>query len=447
MFENLTKKLSGTFAKLKGLGKIRPGNVEEAVRDVKISLLEADVNYKVVADLVESIKNKALGSKVLESLTPYQQFIGIVNEELIRLLSAYEGNCELSVSPAKLNVHMLVGLQGCGKTTTAGKLAKFVSKYHGLQPLLVPLDTKRAAAIDQLKTIGAEIGIPVFTNPDVSDPLKLAREAIGYAQDYGFKLVIFDTAGRLHVDDELMRELEFLEDELKPQEVFFVADSMTGQDAVNSALAFSKKLALSGIIMTKMDGDARGGAALSIVSITKKPIKFIGTGEKFEALEVFHPDRIVSRILGMGDIVTLFEKTKETVDEQHIQKLAQRLKKKSFTIEDFRDQLKQVNKLGSLESIVKMIPGASKMLGARDFSSAEKEFKKIDAIINSMTNQERADHAIINGKRRLRIASGSGTKVTDVNRFLKQFLQTRKMMQKLGGLNPMNIFKKGLSPF
>lgn len=446
MFENLSKRLSNTFNKLSGLGKIREGNIEEAIRDVKLSLLEADVNYKVVGELIDNIKEKALGTKVLESLSPYQQFIGVVNDELIKIFKT-EMDPGLKVSGSDPVIHMLVGLQGSGKTTTAGKLAKYIYKSEGFKPLLVPLDTKRAAAIDQLEVIGREINIPVFASRDIKDPLELAKRAVRHAKEHNFKLVIFDTAGRLHIDEDLMKELSSIQKEFTPREILFVADSMTGQDAVNSAKGFNENLDLSGVILTKIDGDARGGAALSIVSVTGRPIKFIGVGEKFDALEVFHPDRIVSRILGMGDVVTLFERTKDAIEEEEAKKLEQQLRKKSFTIEDFKNQLSQIHKLGSLESIIKLIPGASKMLGGKDLRGAEDQFKRIEAIINSMTVQERNNHAIINGRRRKRIAKGSGTKVEDVNRFLKQFLQTRKMMQKFKNINPRNLLKKGMLPF
>jgi signal recognition particle subunit SRP54 len=448
MFDILTKKLSDTFSKLTGYGKIREGNIEEAIRDVRMSLLEADVNYKVVTKLVESIKNKAVGQKVLESLTPTQHFVGIVNEELIDLFKVEENLKGLRLDSSDgISKLMLVGLQGSGKTTTAGKLAKYIYKNHGYKPLLVPCDIKRAAAQEQLKIIGDEIEIPVFLDKAIQDPVELARLALVHAKEHNFKTVIFDTAGRLHIDQELMDELSELERLLKPQEVLLVADAMTGQDAVNIAKGFEGKLDLSGIILTKMDGDARGGAALSIVSVTGKPLKFIGIGEKFDALEVFHPDRIVSRILGMGDIITLFEKTRDSIEEEEAKELAEKLSKKNFTIQDFLDQLKQVKKLGSLESIMGLIPGMSKLMKMKDLSMAEGEFSKIEAIISSMTIQERNNHAIINGRRRLRIAKGSGTAVSDVNRFLKQFLTTRKMMQRFGSINPANLLRKGMLPF
>ncbi len=447
MFENLSKRLNKTLTKLSGLGKIRESNVEEAIRDVKLSLLEADVNYKVVGEVVDNIKKRAVGAEVLDSLTPYQHFVGIVNQELTNIFEAPDQDKELKVLTSQITVHMLVGLQGSGKTTTAGKLARYIYKNHGFKPLLVPIDTKRPAAIDQLDLIGKEIDVPTFISKDIKDPVKLAQKAMSYAKERNFKCVIFDTAGRLHIDDELMKELSTLEKKLNPHEVLFVADSMTGQDAVNSARGFSDHLGLTGIILTKIDGDARGGAALSIVSIAKKPIKFMGIGEKFDALEVFHPDRVVSRILGMGDVVTLFEKTKDAIEEEEILKLEEKIRKKTFTIEDFRDQLKQINKMGSLESILKLVPGMSKMIKAKDIMSAEGEFKKINAMINSMTIRERNNHAIINGRRRSRIARGSGTTVQDINRFLKQFMQTKKMMQRFSGMNPKNILKKGLLPF
>lgn len=447
MFENLTKRLANAFNKLSGLGKIRESNIEEAIRDVRLSLLEADVNYKVAGDVVENIKKRAIGKEVLESLTPYQHFIGIVNQELINLFKIDEEQQGVTINSSEITKYMLVGLQGSGKTTTAGKLAKFIYKNHGFKPLLVPLDTKRAAAVDQLKIIGDSIDIQTFIPEMIKDPLELSKTALEFAKEHGFKLVIFDTAGRLHIDNELMNELTLIEKSLSPHEVLFVADAMTGQDAVNIAKGFSEHLDLTGIILTKMDGDARGGAALSIVSIVRKPIRFMGVGEKVDALEVFHPDRVISRILGMGDVVTLFEKTKEAVEEEEILKLEENLRKRSFTIDDFLDQLKQVKKIGSLESILELIPGISKMLRTKDMHLAEGEFKKVEAIISSMTLKERSNHAIINGRRRLRIARGSGTSVQDVNRFLKQFIQTRKLMQRFGSMNPMDLLKRGMMPF
>ena len=447
MFENLTKKLTNVFSKLSGLGKIREANIEEAVRDVKLSLLEADVNYKVVGDIVENIKRRAVGKEVLESLTPYQHFIGIVNEELVKIFQAGAESRGLEFNSSGITKLLLVGLQGSGKTTTACKLAKSIYKNHGFKPLLVPLDTKRAAAIEQLKFLGDANDIPTFVKEGVSDPVLLSKLAMEYARDHNFKLVIFDTAGRLHIDEDLMTELSVLRKNLAPEEILFVADAMTGQDAVNIAKGFNDRLGITGIILTKMDGDARGGAALSIVSVVKKPIKFMGVGEKVEALEVFHPDRVVSRILGMGDIVTLFEKTKEAVLEEDVIELAEKLRKKTFTIEDFRDQLKQVKKLGSLENILELIPGISKMVKMKDVHLADGEFKRIEAIISSMTTQERNNHALINGRRRLRIAKGSGTAVQEVNRFLKQFMQTKKMMQRFGSMNPKDLMRKGMFPF
>lgn len=441
MFEDLTKKLGDVFAKLSQAGKLRESNIEEAIRDVRLSLLEADVNYKVVLRIVENIKSEALGQRVLESLSPYQQFIGIVNRELIRIFESGEKDSELSFEPSGITRVMLVGLQGSGKTTTAGKLANFIYRKHGFKPLLVPLDTKRAAAIEQLKVIGAGLDIPVFALGS-DNPLNIAKEALEHAREHSFKLVIFDTAGRLHIDEGLMDELAALKRELSPKEILFVADAMTGQDAVNMAKGFNDRLGITGIILTKMDGDARGGAALSIVSVVGRPIKFIGVGEKPDAFDPFHPERAVSRILGMGDIVTLFEKTKDAVEEEEIIRLAQKVKKKDFTIMDFLGQLKQIKKLGSLESIIELIPGVSKLLKTKDLHMAEGEFKKIEAMINSMTDQERENHAIMNGRRRLRIALGSGTTVQDLNRFLKQFMQTRKMIQRMGSLSPKDLFKK-----
>ncbi len=444
MFENLSQKLDSAFRKLKGHGRLTEKNIEAGLREVRLALLEADTHYKVVKDFIAGVRARALGQEVMSSLTPAQQVIKIVNEELVRLMG--ERNSDLNLSGPKPAGIMLVGLQGSGKTTTAGKIALFLRK-QGKKPYLVPADVYRPAAVEQLKKIGGELSVPVFDTPDGADPVGVCREARTRASGLGCDVVIIDTAGRLHIDDELMDELVAIKKAVLPSDILLVADAMTGQDAVNIAGTFDKALDIGGVVLTKMDGDARGGAALSIRAVTGKPIKFCGVGEKANALEPFHPDRMASRILGMGDILTLIEKAQEAVDEKKAAELEKKLRKNEFTLEDFRDQMAMVRKMGSLSDIMKMIPGVSKMIQARKVDIDEKELVRIEAIINSMTPAERRNHHIINGSRRRRIARGSGTRVQDVNRLLKNYDQVLKMLKKFNKGGVMRGLPKNMMPF
>ncbi|MBT8370928.1 MAG: signal recognition particle protein [Deltaproteobacteria bacterium] len=443
MFENLSDKLDAVFRKLKGHGKLTEKNIEAGLKEVRMALLEADVHYRVTKRFVAEVKERALGREVLGSLTPGQQVIKIVNEDLTKLMGSRNEDLNLSgSSPVSL---MLVGLQGSGKTTTAGKLAVFLRK-KGKNPFLVPADVYRPAAIDQLKKLGEQLDVPVFSSSVDMDPVRICREAKTVAHRQGCDTLLLDTAGRLHIDEELMDELSRINDAVKPSDILLVADAMTGQDAVNIAKAFNDALNIGGVILTKMDGDARGGAALSIREITGKPIKFIGVGEKLNELEPFHPDRLASSILGMGDVLTLIEKAQETVDEKKAAELEKKLRKSQFTLEDFRDQMVQIRKMGSLGDIMKMIPGMGKIKQMKNLDVDENEFVRIEAIINSMTPKERRQHTIINGSRRKRIAKGSGTRVQDVNRLLKNYSQLLKMLKKFnkGGMRGM---QRGMLPF
>ena len=443
MFENLSDKLDAAFRKLKGHGKLSEKNIEDGLKEVRMALLEADVHYRVTKHFIAEVKERALGQEVLASLTPAQQVIKIVNEELTELMGSQ--NEDLNLSGSSPVAVMLVGLQGSGKTTTAGKLSVFLRK-KGRKPFLVPADVYRPAAIDQLKKLGQQLEVPVFDSSTDMDPVDICREAKTAAHQQGCDTLLLDTAGRLHVDEELMAELGRIKETAKPSDILLVADAMTGQDAVNIADSFNATLDIGGVILTKMDGDARGGAALSIKEITGKPIKFIGVGEKLSELEPFHPDRLASSILGMGDVLTLIEKAQDAVDEKKAAELEKKLRKSQFTLEDFRDQMVQVRKMGSLGDIMKMIPGMGKLKQMKNLDVDEKEFVKIEAIINSMTPRERQQHSIINGSRRKRIAKGSGTRVQDVNRLLKNYTQLLKMLKKLnkGG---MNGIPKGMLPF
>jgi len=433
MFDSLTDRLSSVFKKLRGHGKMTEQNITEALKEVRLALLEADVNFKVVKDFVERIRSRAVGQEVLGSLTPAQQVIKIVHEELISLMGGMSSVLNLSYKPP-IPI-MLVGLQGSGKTTTVGKLGKFL-KDKGRKPYLVPADVQRPAAIEQLRRLGEQLGLPVFDPDPKENPLTICRKALLWADGEDGDVLLIDTAGRLHIDEALMRELEEIRKEIIPREILLVADAMTGQDAVNVAKRFNEALDIQGVILTKLDGDARGGAALSIKAVTGKPIKFIGVGEKLDALEIFHPDRMASRILGMGDVLSLIEKAQEAIDTKKAQELEKKLLKDSFTLEDFREQLQQVKKMGSIDQILSMIPGMSRLKLPKDFQGSEKELVKVEAIINSMTKQERRSPEILNGSRRLRIAKGSGTTVQDVNQLLKQYLQTKKMLRqfKKGGM-------------
>ncbi len=423
MFENLTNKLETIFKKLRGYGRLNEDNIKDALREVRIALLEADVNLNVVKEFVEKIKVRAIGQEVMSSLTPGQQVVKIVNEELTTMLGGTNNSIALASKPP--TIIMMVGLQGSGKTTTSAKLARRLLK-EGQLPLLVAADVYRPAAIEQLNILGKELGIPVFNENGTNNPVDICKRSLAEALEKGCRSIVIDTAGRLHIDEELMQELKNIKSEIKPHEILFVADSMTGQDAVNVAKTFNEHIGIDGIVLTKMDGDARGGAALSIRSVTGKPIKFIGIGEKLDQLEQFYPDRIASRILGMGDVLSLIEKAQDSFNQDAAQKIQKKLREDSFTLEDFRDQLSQIRKLGPIEQIVSMIPGMGKVKVGEE---NEKELVRIAAIIDSMTRKERNNHTIINGSRKKRIAKGSGTEVWEVNRLLKQFVQMKKMMR------------------
>jgi signal recognition particle subunit SRP54 len=440
MFDSLSDKLADVFKKLKGHGKLSEKNIEEGLKEVRLALLEADVHYKVVKSFVADIRERALGQEVMASLTPGQQVVKIVNETLTQLMGSK--NEVLNLSGPKPFPVMLVGLQGSGKTTTCGKLSIILRK-KGYRPYLVPADVRRPAAIDQLTKLGAQLDIPVYPSTLEMEPVHICREAIIAAHQGGCDVVLLDTSGRLHVDAELMDELCRIKDAVHPSDILLAADAMTGQDAVNIAKAFNDALDIGGVILTKMDGDARGGAALSIKSITAKPIKFIGVGEKLSDLEPFHPDRIASSILGMGDVLTLIERAQEAVDEKTALELEKKLRRNEFTLADFRDQLVQIRKMGPLTDILGLLPGMGKVKQLKNLQVDEKELVRVEAIINSMTPHERRQHGIINGSRRRRIAKGSGTSVQDVNRLLKNYTQILKMLKKLnkGGI------QRGMLPF
>ena len=427
MFENLTDKLDGVFKKVTGRGKLSEANIQAALKEVRLALLEADVNYKVVKKLVEDIRQRALGQEVFHSLTPGQQLIKIVNEEMTRLMG--EARQGLALTGKTPHILMLVGLQGSGKTTTAAKLAKFLRK-QGRNPYLVPVDIYRPAAIDQLTKLGEQTNIPVFPASKTQRPLEICLNALARAGKEGADVLIIDTAGRHHIDETLMAELAEIKEKINPAEILLVADAMTGQDAVNVAKHFNETLNITGVVLTKMEGDARGGAALSIKAVADTPIKFIGVGEKLDALEFFYPDRMASRILGMGDMLSLIDKAQDEFDEKEALKLEKKLKKNKFDLEDFQIQLKQMKKLGSLEQIMGMLPGMGQLKKLKKLKPDENELVKVEAIINSMTRQERRNHKIINGSRRKRIGRGSGTTVQDVNKLLKNFTQTKKMMER-----------------
>ncbi len=433
MFENLTERLNQAFSRLKGRGKLSEADIDRALREVRLALLEADVNYRVVKDFVARVKERALGQEVMESLTPAQQVIKIVHEELIRTLGDKASPLDLS-GPTPLAI-VLVGLQGSGKTTTAAKLARFL-KRRGRNPYLVAADIYRPAAIEQLKTLGQSLGLPVFEPQPGQSPPEIARLAMVQAKATGRDIAIIDTAGRLHIDEALMEELKAIKEATSPKEILLVADAMTGQDAVNMAKAFDEAVGITGVILTKMEGDARGGAALSIRAVTGKPIKFLGTGEKLEALEIFAPDRIANRILCMGDILSLIEKAQETFDQKKALELQEKLRREAFTLEDLRDQIRQIKKMGPLNQLLSLIPGMSKIKNLDSLGVDEKEFSRMEAIINSMTPEERRNPRILNASRKRRIARGSGTSVQDVNRLLKNFAQMQKMLKR--------VKKKGL---
>ena len=438
MFDNLSEKLEGVFKKLRGRGRLTEENIQQALREVRLALLEADVNFKVVKEFVAAVRERAVGQDVLQSLTPAQQVIKIVRDELGRLMGAGEDN-QLDLAARPPVGIMLCGLQGAGKTTTCGKLALKLRRDKR-NPLLVPADVYRPAAIEQLKTLGRQLDIAVYDSSADQDPVDICRAAHAYADRQGYDTLILDTAGRLHIDDALMQELERIKTALEPREVLLVADAMTGQDAVNVATAFDERLDLTGVVLTKLDGDARGGAALSIRAVTGKPIKLAGMGEKLDALETFHADRLAQRILGMGDVLSLIEKAETAMDQGDAAAIEKQLREDGFTLETFRDQLKTIKKMGSVDSLLSMIPGAGKALKQMQGAQLpEDELKKIEAIINSMTAQERRNHKILNGSRRMRIAQGSGTRVQDVNQLLKRFTEAQKMMKKMQKMGPKGL--------
>ncbi|HSB81731.1 MAG TPA: signal recognition particle protein [Candidatus Methylomirabilis sp.] len=428
MFQGLSDRLNDIFKRLRGHGSLTEDNIAESLREVRMALLEADVNVKVVRTFLERVRERAVGRDVLESLSPGQQMVKVVYDELAALMGGTASRLGRAGQPP--TVVMLVGLQGSGKTTTAGKLARLL-RQEGQRPLLVAADLQRPAAQEQLATLGETLGVEVYRNPSAGSAVAVCREAVSLARSRLLDPVILDTAGRLHVDEPLMEELRAIKTDVKPTEILMVADAMTGQDAVNSATAFNHALALSGYILTKLDGDARGGAALSIRSVTGAPIKFIGVGEKLDALEVFHPDRMASRILGMGDVLSLVERAEQAVDAKQAAVLQKKLKAQAFTLEDFRDQLRQIRGMGPLDQLLGMIPGLSRLKGLPDSTAQERELKRVEAIIDSMTPGERQKPEILNGSRRKRIAAGSGTNVADVNRLLKQFADMQKMMRQL----------------
>jgi len=455
MFDSLSDKLESVFKKLRGQGVMSEDNIKEALREVRLALLEADVNFKVVKDFVENVRSKAVGTEVLTSLSPGQQVIRIVHDELVAIMGGGEDNSlDLAAKPPV--AIMMVGLQGAGKTTTCGKLGNLLKKQKR-RTLLVPADVYRPAAIEQLKTVGRQLGLEVFASTADQKPLDICVSAMKFAELNGYDTVIIDTAGRHQIDDFLMNELGEINGAVQPREILFVADAMTGQEAVAIASGFNDRLEISGVVLSKLDGDAKGGAALSIKAVTGKPIKFVGLGEKLDALEVFHADRLVSRILGMGDVLTLVEKAQTLFDEKETTLLQQKLKKNQFDLEDFLAQMQQIKKLGSVESIMGMIPGMGKMMKQmKGAQPSENEIKRIEAIIRSMTPGERANHGIINGSRRLRISKGSGTTVQEVNLLLKRFTEAQKMMKMMQKLGPKGLLKgmggvgglgKGMMPF
>ena len=436
MFESLAEKLEGIFKKLKGRGVLNEESVNAALREIRMALLEADVNFKVVKDFIEEVRGRAVGKEVLESLTPGQQVVKIVHDRLVELMGSTSANIKFgSRIPAPV---MLVGLQGCGKTTTAAKLARLLSAEKRVY--LVSADVYRPAAMEQLAVLGRQIKAGVFEAGSLKDPVKICVEALEQARREGYEVVLIDTAGRLHIDEPLMEELRRIKEAVNPAEILYVADAMTGQDAVNVGAKFNELIGIDGVIMTKMDGDARGGAALSLRAVVGKPLKFVGVGEKIDALEVFHPERMANRILGMGDILSLVEKAQASIDEKTARQMQESLRKSDFTLEDFRSQLKQIKKMGPLKDMIGMIPGMGKIKALKGMETDDGELVKIAAIIDSMTKKERNNYLIIDGRRRKRIASGSGTTVQDVNRLLKNYIEIRKMMKKInskGGIKAL----------
>ena len=443
-FEGLSEKLQAVTRKLRGKSRITESDLKEMLREVKLALLEADVNYKIVKEFISSIQEKALGQDVMKSLTPGQQVIKIVKDEMVELLGGTESKINFTSNPP--TVIMLVGLQGSGKTTTAGKLANLLRK-QGKKPLLVACDVYRPAAIKQLQVVGAQLNIPVYSNETTKDVVKIAKQGIETAISKLNDVVILDTAGRLHIDDELMQELKNVKTSVRPHEILLVVDSMTGQDAVNIAQSFNEAVGIDGVVLTKLDGDTRGGAALSVKKVTGKPIKFAATGEKLSDIEVFNPERMTSRILGMGDVLSIIEKAEEAISQEDAEKLEKQLRKDELDLDDYLAQIRQVKKMGSLSSILKMLPGMNKI---KDLNIDDKEFDKVEAIICSMTPQEKRNTKLLNGSRRMRIAKGSGTTVQDVNKFMKSFEMTQKMMKQMksnkGGMKKMMKNIENMNP-
>ena len=438
-FEGLSSRLQAITKKIKGEARITESNMKEMLREVKLALLEADVNYKIVKEFINNVQEKALGQEVMKSLKPGEQVVKIVKDEMVELLGGTES--KINISPNPPTIIMLVGLQGSGKTTTAGKLANLLRK-QGKKPLLVACDVYRPAAIKQLQVVGGQLNIPVYSEENVKDVVGIARRAMSTAMSKLNDVVILDTAGRLHVDEELMQELQNVKKSVRPHEILLVVDAMTGQDAVNVANEFNTQVGIDGVILTKLDGDTRGGAALSVKKVTGAPIKFAGVGEKLSELEVFHPDRMASRILGMGDVLSIIEKAEANLDLEEAEKLEAQLKKNKFDLNDYLAQLKQVKKMGSFSSILKMIPGMNKL---GDIKVDDKEFDKIEAMINSMSAEERANPKILNGSRRKRIAKGSGRQVSEINRFMDSFEMTQKMMKQMKNKGNMRKMMKGLN--
>ena len=442
MFENLTEKLQRVFKDLRGEGKLTEQNIQDALKEIRLALLEADVNFKVVKQLVENIRHKALGQEVLTAFSPTEQVVKIVKDELVRILGGTESKLRYANTPP--TVYLIVGLQGSGKTTTTGKLALWLSK-NGHRPLMVSVDVYRPAAREQLRVVASQVNLPIYLGKDSEKaPLELAKGAKREAIESGRDVVLVDTAGRLHIDEELMVELEQLKGGFDPLEILFVADAMTGQDAVKSAEQFHQRLGITGVILTKMDGDARGGAALSIRQVTGRPVKFVGVGEKPSAFELFYPERVVSRILGMGDMLSFIEKVEETIDEKQALEMHEKILDNDFTLEDFRQQLRQIKKLGPLESVLSMLPQVGPFKQLQDMKVDPKELDRVEAIINSMTIRERLNFQVINGSRRRRIARGSGTSVQQVNQLLKQYRQARQMMRSLSGGLRQGKKRKGM---
>ncbi|MBM7647158.1 signal recognition particle subunit SRP54 [Bacillus ectoiniformans] len=444
-FEGLADRLQNTMQKIRGKGKVTEADVKEMMREVRLALLEADVNFKVVKEFVKKVSERSVGQEVMKSLTPGQQVIKVVKEELTELMGGEQS--QIAVGKRPPTVIMMVGLQGAGKTTTTGKLANVLRKKYNRKPMLVAADIYRPAAIKQLETLGKQLSMPVFSLGDQVSPVEIAKQAIEKAKADHHDYVLIDTAGRLHVDENLMNELKEIKELSKPDEIFLVVDAMTGQDAVNVAQSFDDQLGVTGVVLTKLDGDTRGGAALSIRSVTGKPIKFVGMGEKLDALEPFHPERMASRILGMGDVLTLIEKAQVNVDEEKAKELEQKMRTMSFTFDDFLEQLGQVRSMGPLDEIIKMLPGANKMKGLNNVQVDEKQIGHIEAIIRSMTTSEKEHPETINSSRKKRIAKGSGTSIQEVNRLLKQFEEMKKMMKQMSGMQQKGKKKGGAFKF